>query len=142
MVPTISVSSGWLIDNGLTTKFWTNNWVKGAGQVIDHVNNPNAIQDIQISIADMFNQGLPNVFQTLHQEINEKLQAVCALLSIAATNKRIWKHNNSGKFTLSSALQFLLDKPTDELSQPLNDLWGTIWKWEGPQRIKTFCGLP
>lgn len=142
IAPILSASSAWSIGNRATTKFWLDDWVEGAGPLIDRVTSPNAVHDVEISVADMFNKGLPNVMQSLPAEVYEKLQATCAPLSTTAADKRIWKNTLSRKFTLSSAIQFLLDKPTEELRQPpmiFGKQSGNGWDHTG---LKLLSGLP
>ncbi|KAJ1430486.1 Reverse transcriptase zinc-binding domain [Sesbania bispinosa] len=45
-----------------------------------------------------------------------------------------WRFSPDGSFTTKSAYMLL----TDTLSSPTNQVWDSVWRWEGPQRVRCF----
>ncbi|KAJ8762621.1 hypothetical protein K2173_008060 [Erythroxylum novogranatense] len=69
-----------------------------------------------------------------------------SLLQIAAiptpSNDRgadlpIWRLTSNGNFSIKSAYDLL----TKDFTQEEKDIWKVVWKWKGPQRVKTFLWL-
>ncbi|KAK7258703.1 hypothetical protein RIF29_24285 [Crotalaria pallida] len=54
-----------------------------------------------------------------------------------------WIADSSGCFSVKSAYSILMKPVTDNPSNPsnLNDNFNLLWKWEGPQRIRSFMWL-
>lgn len=47
-----------------------------------------------------------------------------------------WNHTSNGLFSLSSAYQILSEDNEKEFSHDV--LFKLIWRWRGPQRVRTF----
>lgn len=49
------------VGNGFSTRFWLDKWVNDLGPLINYVSQPSLIANPQISVAEMFNQGIDSV---------------------------------------------------------------------------------
>jgi hypothetical protein len=59
--------------------------------------------------------------------------------TMMGTNNMYWKASSSGQFTIKTAYKHQAD---NELHGTLGDpTWRMVWKWEGPERIRSFLWL-
>lgn len=79
-------------------------------------------------------------------EWNLAIFAICILLRIAASrppaltndeDQRYWAFSKDGSFSTKSAYLLVNDNGYNKTDSP----WQAIWKWKGPQSIKTFLWL-
>lgn len=102
--------------------------------------NLDAIKDkkvLDFMTNGMWNVGLFN--QLLPSVITNKISTLAPSSVSAEDDVLIWNLNSSGKFSLTSTIDF--QRNGRVLQAETNSSWTKIWKWQGPRRIRTFSWL-
>jgi ribonuclease HI len=137
-----SANSRWLIGDGKTAKFWEDKWLSNLPEL-----RSLAIKDLP---SKMLNQSVSQYVTNSGEWKWENIQDYVTnntLLTLAGfkapaeegiDDEPLWGLTTSGAFSIKSAFMFLNNQ--NEEGQE-SDTWKTIWKWRGPQRIRTFLWL-
>lgn len=86
----------------------------GVGPLVHASHNPSLIPNINASIFEVFQSGLPmnvEIHNYLPKYVVCRIQSYLPLDAYAPNDKLTWKFTSSGKFTLSSAINLLTDDP-------------------------------
>lgn len=129
------------IGNGFSTKFWLDDWLNDNGSLIDFINNPHSLDDLNITVAAMYVKGINSITHLVPEHIFLQVQAHLPPSPHAPPDKPIRKHTPTGLFSLSSAIRLLTDKEGMENEMECPNVWKRIWKWSGPQWVCTFLWL-
>lgn len=139
--PTLLDCTKWTIKKGTTARFWIDPWVDLEGPLLAR-----AITEVPET---EFNKKVGNyasVAGNWNWESFSHFFLVDTVLKIAsipppAVEKKddciSWAVSNDKNFSLKSACTSLVE---NDWNEP-NYLWKLIWKWKGPERIKSYLWL-
>ncbi|XP_028804491.1 uncharacterized protein LOC114759480 [Neltuma alba] len=137
----LSLGVKWSLGNGKLIRFWSDHWVGDLGPLKLLAFSPISAEDLDKAIVDYidnsgnwrsteFSNKLPSNIVT--QVLNSKPPS-----DDAEPDKCHWNLTNRKEFTVSSAYRLLKEEDWSEES----NTWESVWKWPGPQRIRTFLWL-
>ncbi|KAL6140994.1 hypothetical protein ACLB2K_059286 [Fragaria x ananassa] len=125
----------WRVGNGQTVKFWFDCWF--TSEPLIHHALPSASFDENVSISFFFwnNDGwnVPLLLSVLPVDIVQEIINVPTGFGDSGTDTLIWGASANGCFSVKSAYNSLFD-----MSAPHNPQWQAIWKYNIPQKLKTF----
>lgn len=79
-------------------------------------------------------------YSLLPHHVLRKIAAIKPPESDSTSDQFYWAFSSSGSFTVRSAYQHLYHNSLNSLNVQDSN-WNLIWKWRGPQRIRTFTLL-
>ncbi|KAJ8767189.1 hypothetical protein K2173_013586 [Erythroxylum novogranatense] len=132
---------GWSIGSGQQVKFWTDLWTASASPLLELASEevPEEARNRCVDYyADRDRGWIWEYFQ--------HILPMSSLLHIAAiptpsddrgADLPIWRLTSNGNFSIKSAYGLL----TRDCTQEEKDIWRVVWKWKGPERVKTFLWL-
>ncbi|CAN1142657.1 Putative ribonuclease H protein At1g65750 [Linum perenne] len=129
------------IRNGRDTLFWTSKWIDSEVVLADHatVSLSDVEKERTVAEATSLDGGWDWAF--LKDHLPEDIIRLVAGMEPPMTEDRedelIWGPGPKGKFSIKSAYE-ILDCISNESA---DNIWKTIWKWEGPNRVKHFIWL-
>ncbi|CAN1167394.1 Putative ribonuclease H protein At1g65750 [Linum perenne] len=129
------------IRDGNDTLFWTNNWVDSDLRLIDYANTDDVEFDIDCTVASMTNSEGQWDFQRLEKflppEAVDMVVGMSPPRASSGSDDWVWGLEKSGMFSIRSAYNIICNH---EFAQNPN-LWKTVWRWKGPNRITHFLWL-
>ncbi|KAA3486170.1 reverse transcriptase [Gossypium australe] len=130
----------WSVGNGETIQGWKDNWIPKVGPLLSHVlahsrlNLDNTLKDWVLQEGswniDMLSIWLP-------EDIIKRILSIPPPHPAEGEDRIIWARTELGSFTISSAHRSLKENTW----RPKHDIWKTIWKYQGPQRVRLFLWL-
>ncbi|CAN1787613.1 Putative ribonuclease H protein At1g65750 [Linum perenne] len=129
------------IRNGKNTAFWTANWLDSGLTLANHATRALSDSELQSSVSDMCDAaGLWN-WELLNSCLPPSIINHVAGMEPPNPNgeedELIWGPDPKGQFSIKSAYDILASCR----SEPRQNLWSSIWKWQGPSRVKHFLWL-
>ncbi|CAN1808083.1 Putative ribonuclease H protein At1g65750 [Linum perenne] len=129
----------WSIRDGRNTKFWTDRWLDSGVVLIDHAISIQGV-DPSCSVLDFCSDGSWNL-QKLRSYLPENLVLQVFGMSLpregAGADTMVWGLEANGRFSVKKAYYMLR-----EIDQADNSsCWKSIWKWEGPNKVRHFLWL-
>ncbi|PNY15563.1 ribonuclease H [Trifolium pratense] len=127
----------WSIGNGRTINFWSDRWLP-SGIVLNNI----VMQPIDPQIASKTvayfsdNNGgwqLQEAVNMIPAYVIDQIQGCTAAADNLGEDRPSWPYSSNGVFAVKTAYDFLLSTRTSD-----RVVWKNIWKWEGPQKIKSF----
>ncbi|KAA3485757.1 reverse transcriptase [Gossypium australe] len=138
--PLISENLLWSVGNGETIRGWKDNWIPKVGPLLSYVpassrlNLDSTLKDWVLQEGswniDMLNIWLP-------EEIIKRILSIPPPHPAEGEDRIIWARTEPGNFTIRSAYRSLKENTW----RPNQDIWKTIWKYQGPQRVRLFLWL-
>lgn len=129
-------NSVWRLGNGLTVKFWTDNWVPTLGPLIDWTTSPLEPADLLKCVRDFVDRNgnwqLERVRDVLPSQVIDQIFLLCPPREITAEDVVAWKCTPDGVFTVKSAYDAITGPPDNSNQQ----LFNLVWRWGGQERIK------
>ncbi|CAN1800305.1 Putative ribonuclease H protein At1g65750 [Linum perenne] len=129
------------IRNGHDTLFWTNCWVDAGLRLIDVADTSKPEFDINCTVADLTTVDGEWKFNLIEKVLQPEFVDLVAGMTPPNQNSGeddwVWGFENSGKFTIKSAYNLICQ--SEEL--PSRPIWKSIWKWNGPNRVRHFLWL-
>ncbi|PKI45767.1 hypothetical protein CRG98_033774 [Punica granatum] len=116
-------------------------WVPGSGLLADYVVISLSDEEVQVPIHSYVTESTRWDWEQIAPRLNNssllRIASVVAPASGAYGDKvSFWRLAPSGNYTVASAYKLLTEgSGTDYFSK----LWKNIWRWEGPQRIRSLC---
>ncbi|KAA3488057.1 RNA-directed DNA polymerase (Reverse transcriptase) [Gossypium australe] len=138
--PLISENLLWSVGNGETFREWKDNWIPKVGPLLSYVpahsrlNLDSTLKDWVLQEGswniDMLNIWLP-------EDIIKRILSIPPPHPAEGDDRIIWARTEPGTFTIRSAYRSLKENTW----RPKQDIWKTIWKYQGPQRVRLFLWL-
>ncbi|CAN1807597.1 Putative ribonuclease H protein At1g65750 [Linum perenne] len=129
------------IRNGRDTLFWTSRWVGSDVILEDHARFELSEIEKKRTVVEVVDQNGEWDWHFLRRALPEDVIFIVAGMEPPTVDDRedemIWGPNPKGKFSIKSAYEIL---DCSSLADAGNT-WRTVWKWEGPSRIKHFLWL-
>lgn len=120
----------WSIGKGTKVRFWKDVWIDEEGPLMQYIEARMPEEDENRSVASYVNEDgswrWEEIYNYLPHHICCKIHASPRPSNNLGPDSVTWRFNATGKFTAKSAY---------------NMLCSSEWKWEGPERIKTFLWL-
>ncbi|CAN1179460.1 Putative ribonuclease H protein At1g65750, partial [Linum perenne] len=116
-------------------------WVEAGMRLDDFVDTSKPEFDVSCTVADMTMEDGGWNFELLENLLQPEMVDLVAGMAPPRPNRGdedwIWGREDSGKFTIKSAYNLICQ--TEEI--PTLAIWKTIWRWDGPNRIRHFLWL-
>lgn len=128
----------WVVNNGHRVRFWKDHWLKGVPRLEDHVVGviPPHETMFLVNCFVLGNDWNWDRFQyLLPPDIISKIASMKPL-SEGLEDAPRWGLANDGQFSLKSAYLSLYGAGLD--CGDGEELFKDVWRWKGPQRIRTF----
>ncbi|KAJ8898838.1 hypothetical protein K2173_008147 [Erythroxylum novogranatense] len=132
---------GWSIGSGQQVQFWTDLWTASASPLIE-LETEEVPEEARTRCVDYYaDRDRGWIWEYFQHSL-----PMSSLLQIAAiptpSNDRgadlpICRLTSNGNFSIKSAYGLL----TKDFTKEEKDIWKVVWKWKGPQRVKTFLWL-
>ncbi|XP_016178547.1 uncharacterized protein LOC107621000 [Arachis ipaensis] len=130
----------WWLNNGKSVSFFNDRWLEGEGPLVLKANREINDEEKRMTIAHFVNEkGEWNRMLLSNYVEGQTYQSI---LNTTPPRKKgendqiYWSHTTNGDFTIASAYQLLTNS-----GGMRSCTWKIIWKWQGPERIKTFTWL-
>ncbi|XP_061367124.1 uncharacterized protein LOC133310245 [Gastrolobium bilobum] len=137
----ISQHLEWVIRNGKTAFFWTDQWGGWQRTMLDMAATKPPMADLNLKISDVVNP-FPGEWNWSYLDKHLDV-SVCNELRKIPTPKPsnsedglCWKNLRSGRSVVRNAYCFLLKSNLEK-----DKIWDSMWKWKGPYRIAVFLWL-
>jgi zinc-binding in reverse transcriptase len=130
----------WKVKDGRTCRFWTDSWLEEGCVLSNEVDITVWEDEEEAKVADFVIDGGEDwdwsKLQALPDHLKFQIEAIKPPQVSDGMDTAIWGLNPQGKFTTLFAYNLLtyFDDICDRN-------WEEIWKWKGPQRVKTFLWL-
>ncbi|KAL4358598.1 hypothetical protein AHAS_Ahas09G0302700 [Arachis hypogaea] len=135
MWPTFQANTVKFIGNGRGTRFWHDHWLEGAGALQEsaktRISDSNSLVSEWVEENGEWNRRKLNTY--LPEEIVQKITATYPPHFEADEDRKGWKHNEDGDFSIASTYKAL-----NNWSKTNKTIWSHLWSWKGPQRVKVF----
>ncbi|CAN1746080.1 Putative ribonuclease H protein At1g65750 [Linum perenne] len=129
------------IRNGQDTLFWTSCWIESGLRLADYADISKPDFNVDCTVAEMTMEDGGWNFELLDSLLQPEMIDLVAGMSPPQPNRGeddwIWGREDSGNFTIKSAYDLICQ--TEET--PTLSIWKTIWRWDGPNRIRHFLWL-
>ncbi|CAL1412740.1 unnamed protein product [Linum trigynum] len=129
----------WNVNSGLQVRFWTDRWLTDGPPLASAAHDlPHVAQDL--TVAELILNGdwnLPFIREFLPEEVVVQLR----LHPVPMGNTPdipFWRYSDLVNFTLKTAYELTREGEDPEQSYPV---WKKAWRFQGPQRKKTFLWL-
>ncbi|CAN1788712.1 Putative ribonuclease H protein At1g65750 [Linum perenne] len=129
-----------VVRNGKETQFWTTRWLDADILLTDFAIRDISEIDLQESVADFclhdgWNYTKLRLF--LSEEGVEFVAGMPAPKDEWGDDDWAWGCEKNGRFTIKSAYELILNNQRSATAE----VWKTIWRWRGPNRIRHFLWL-
>lgn len=137
----INPNISWRTGNGNLIRFWLDKWVPLEDTLVKYFDVGSYDMDVNCTVKDfILHSGqwdAAKLSSCLPVDVVSKILAMHIPACSDIIDRVIWHLSHDGRFTLKSAYNMHID------DQPPyhNNLFKIIWKWKGPQRVKTFLWL-
>ncbi|KAA3471573.1 LINE-1 reverse transcriptase isogeny [Gossypium australe] len=130
----------WSVGNGETIQGWKYNWIPKVGPLLSHVPAHSRL-NLDSTLKDwVLQEGSWNIDMLsilLPEDIIKRILSIPPPHPAEGEDRIIWARTESGSFTISSVHRSLKENTW----RPKHDIWRTIWKYQGPQRVRLFLWL-
>ncbi|PNY05784.1 telomere repeat-binding factor 1-like protein, partial [Trifolium pratense] len=129
----------WSIGNGRKIRFWNDRWLpSGIVIVLREVVKQPVDPCLENKTIDYFsdNNGgwrLQEASDLIPTQVMNQIFGCTAAVENVSEDKPFWPFSSNGTFTVKTAYELLLHSHEQD-----SVLWNNVWKWEGPQKIKSF----
>lgn len=131
----------WKVNDGLSVRFWQDAWVMGLSKLVDYSTASLCDEDLERKVADYVSEFGGWDRLKIKKFLNDEICDVVCNMDVASfskgEDKLSWKFTSNGRFSAKSAFENCV---CDNSVQG-GSVWRWIWKWKGPQRVKTFMWL-
>ncbi|KAA3469259.1 LINE-1 reverse transcriptase isogeny [Gossypium australe] len=126
----------WSIGNGSTIRGWKDNWILDVGPLLSYVSAHDRI-NLDSTLKDWVMQdGSWNVNMLsiwLSEDMLKCIVSIPPPHPDGGEDRIIWARSGSGSFSIRSAYWTLKENSWNSK----DDFWKSIWKYQGPQRVRT-----
>ncbi|CAN1146653.1 Putative ribonuclease H protein At1g65750 [Linum perenne] len=130
-----------VIRNGRDTNFWTTHWLDKDNHLLEFASGDLTKTELQEVVANYAtDDGEWNFKKIRILLLVEGLELVMGMSppkSDRGADGWAWGGETDGKFSIKTAYSLL----NDQLDGNNDQLWKTIWRWKGPNRVKHFLWL-
>lgn len=130
----------WHIGDGSSTNFWTDVWLENeplAVQYGDSVQHGDLVRKVSSYVSADGDWNWVELRSHLPTSTLMRLASVLPPCPDDGDDRVVWKFSKDHIFTVNSAYKSL----EKDSCPPKDDIWHLIWKWDGPQRIKSWLWL-
>ncbi|XP_061370519.1 uncharacterized protein LOC133313201 [Gastrolobium bilobum] len=128
------------IGDGSSSSFWFDRWVPRVGRLVGHALADIPEESLNWRVIDCVHRGdwdWGKFNNFLSREALVAVGNVSPPSHMAGKDKLFWTLSSCGSFKVGSAYRSLSCQGMNVSSKS----WDTVWKWEGPQRVKLFLWL-
>lgn len=127
----------WILGNG-KTRFWDHSWL-GSGKILSQVAFSEVSEDqLDLKVADFVKSNgswdVEKFKNLLPQQIVHEIAGTTSPKKVLPEDIPSWKFTPQGSFSTKTTFESLTDFPVIETRYH----WKYLWKWDGPEHIKTF----
>ncbi|CAN1149430.1 Putative ribonuclease H protein At1g65750 [Linum perenne] len=128
------------VNDGKTTRFWTDRWLDSGDILIDFANNIQGV-DSSISVSSFVSSDgswdINRLYACLPHAAVLQVMGMTAPSNKLSADSISWGLEASGRFSVKFAYLFLKDlRDGDE-----GTVWKKVWGWDGPAKIRQFLWL-
>ncbi|KAA3460126.1 reverse transcriptase [Gossypium australe] len=138
--PLLSENLLWFVGNGETIRGWKDNWIPKVGPLLSYVPAYSRL-NMDSTLKDwVLQEGCWNIDMLkiwLPEDIIKRILSIPPPHPAEGEDKIIWARTESGSFTIRSAYRSIKENTW----RPKDENWKNIWKYQGPQRVRTFLWL-
>ncbi|XP_016748714.1 uncharacterized protein [Gossypium hirsutum] len=130
----------WSIGDGCTIRGWKDSWIPDVGPLSSYVATHSRL-DLESPLRDWvlpdnsWNVDLLSVW--LPEAIIKRIVSIPPPYPTGGVDRIIWAYSDSGSFSIRSAYWTLKENSWS----PIDDTWKSVWKYQGPQRVRLFLWL-
>ena len=132
----------WIVGDGKTIRFWKDKWLLGV-PLKDRMSGFLQAGEEDVRVCELWRRGagwnLDRILPYVSMDTKLRLTAVVVDEWTGARDRISWGESPDGKFTVSSAYQFLTRDGIPR--QNLSSLFERVWKVTVPERVKIFLWL-
>ncbi|CAN1798779.1 Putative ribonuclease H protein At1g65750 [Linum perenne] len=128
------------VRNGQDTNFWTARWVDADIHLIDHIQDgiqPNLDSKIADFVSPSGQWDHEVIARLLKPEAVEMIFGMSPPQPASGEDQWVWGEEKNGKFSVRSAYNLIHVLPGVKTPET----WKHIWRWSGPNRIRSFLWL-
>ncbi|CAL1392568.1 unnamed protein product [Linum trigynum] len=129
------------IKNGLSTSFWTNRWIDGGELLLDYARpggpEPNPNLPVAALVQTSGEWDIAMLKQLLTEDGVLQVIGVQPPQELAGEDSATWGPEQDGRFRVRSAYNIAAQADGTTSSTD----WRTIWRWQGPARVRHFLWL-
>ncbi|KAJ1420415.1 Reverse transcriptase zinc-binding domain [Sesbania bispinosa] len=129
----------WILGDGNSTKFWTDNFIPSCGPIIHHATKDIPDWKLNIFVSSVVGEQGWNwdMFEySLASNIISYISSIKPPDSSGGFDYPAWKFSINGEFTIKTAYEFIMELSAEK--QHMDEVFKIIWSWQGPSRIYFF----
>ncbi|EOY24339.1 RNA-directed DNA polymerase (Reverse transcriptase), Polynucleotidyl transferase, Ribonuclease H fold-like protein [Theobroma cacao] len=130
----------WVLGDGLSIRFWKDIWLEDTplleqGHTLNIVTSENCcVREFLLDTGEWNHEKLATC---LHSDLVNKILMFLPPLLSFKPDTPYWASSASGVCTVASTYEVLREDYPNYIGQQSRK-WAIAWKWDGPQRIRTF----
>jgi hypothetical protein len=130
----------WCIGDGRSIELWKEPWLRS--NECSYITTPMLQGGEHMKVADIMETGSSrwnwSMINTMFNDRDIREIHNMAINSGGREDKRIWKFNNKGHYTVKSAYRYTMENLIDNEAYRVPGNWMLIWNLRIPQRVKIF----
>jgi hypothetical protein len=134
----LRAGSRWRIGDGMNIPLLNENWMTGASCLTSQQSSMNIVDNLMVS--DIISHqhkcwNLPLINSIFEPHSAAKILKT-PLYSLVAEDKRIWRGEQNGEYSVRSAYRLCTQELIDTSHLRVNEAWNLIWKIKIPAKVK------
>ncbi|XP_061350360.1 uncharacterized protein LOC133295534 [Gastrolobium bilobum] len=132
----------WKIGNGRDVYFWKDSWLHSIPTISEFCTSSLSPAALEAKFADMVDLNIGDwqldIPQSmLPKDVVDQIRSVIPPTLSSETDRLVWKSNTNKRSIVKHAYTSLMG--FEYINR--DPIWGSIWRWQGPQRFRQFTWL-
>ncbi|XP_052112461.1 uncharacterized protein LOC127744218 [Arachis duranensis] len=130
----------WRVGDGTRIRFWDHHWAPGAGRLSDSLSQVSSgfnSTELLMDFCDISGHWDVGKLQgMLPEDIVQRITAISPPSPWKEADHIAWEPSSDGIFSTKTAYQVIMEEQHTQ-----NQNFRLVWRWQGPERIRTFLWL-